>query len=102
MDDLEEEDQEREEQSAEGEDAREEEDTMAERKEAHGEASTSALREKYTSKAKVQENEATDLPHLEGSQSAKPMAELKAGSNVYFQAYVIKESANEVKIRFPG
>lgn len=29
-------------------------------------------------------------------------AHSQAGSNVWYQAYVIKESANEVKVRFPG
>ncbi len=31
----------------------------------------------------------------------KPMMELKAGCNVWYQAYVIKESQNEAKVRFP-
>eukprot|EP00983_Pelagomonas_calceolata_P104419 1159023-Pelagomonas_calceolata.AAC.5 len=52
------EDQEREEQSAEDEDededAQEEGDAMAERSEAHREASTSALLDKITSRARVQ------------------------------------------------
>ncbi len=32
----------------------------------------------------------------------RPMMELRAGANVWYQAYIIKESANEVKVRFPG
>ena len=32
----------------------------------------------------------------------KPMVELTAGSNVWYQAYVLKESLNEAKVRFPG
>lgn len=30
------------------------------------------------------------------------MMELQAGSNVWYQAYIIKESKNEMKVRFPG
>lgn len=53
-----------------------------------------------TSKAHLQEHE-----RLEGSEelpNTKPMMELKAGSNVWYQAYVLKESINEAKVRFPG
>lgn len=32
----------------------------------------------------------------------RPMMELEAGSNVWYQAYVIKETANEVRVRFPA
>lgn len=34
--------------------------------------------------------------------NTKPMMELDAGSNVWYQAYVLKESINEAKVRFPG
>jgi hypothetical protein len=53
-----------------------------------------------TNKATLQERERLDgadvLPNT------KPMMELEAGSNVWYQAYVLKESINEAKIRFPG
>jgi hypothetical protein len=53
-----------------------------------------------TNKATLQERERLDgadvLPNT------KPMMELEAGSNVWYQAYVLKESINEAKVRFPG
>eukprot|EP00775_Hariotina_reticulata_P005535 gene5535-5771_t len=33
--------------------------------------------------------------------NTKPMMELDAGSNIWYQAYVLKESINEAKVRFP-
>lgn len=32
----------------------------------------------------------------------KPMVEMLPNSNIWYQAYIIKESANEVKVRLPG
>jgi hypothetical protein len=45
-------------------------------------------------------------PHetLDGSEelpNMKPMMELEAGKNVWYQAYVLKETINEAKVRFP-
>jgi hypothetical protein len=53
-----------------------------------------------TSKASLQERERLD--GAEELPNAKPMMELEAGSNVWYQAYVLKESLNEAKVRFPG
>lgn len=39
-------------------------------------------------------------PGLPGKLARKPMVELTAGSNVWYQGQVIKESANEVKIAY--
>jgi hypothetical protein len=55
---------------------------------------------KRTSKASpAQPHETLDgpaeLPNM------KPMMELEAGKNVWYQAYVLKETINEVKVRFP-
>ncbi|KAF6256274.1 hypothetical protein COO60DRAFT_131917 [Scenedesmus sp. NREL 46B-D3] len=47
----------------------------------------------------VQERERLD--GAEALPNTKPMMELKAGSNVWYQAYVLKESTNEAKVRFP-
>jgi hypothetical protein len=55
--------------------------------------------DRRTSNAKVREHELLDGP--ETPPNPKPMMELKAGSNVWYQAYVLKESLNEVKVRFP-
>lgn len=53
-----------------------------------------------TNKAAVQERERLDGG--EALPNTKPMMELQAGSNVWYQAYVLKESLNEAKVRFPG
>lgn len=46
---------------------------------------------------------APSLPHARSQlPNSKPMMELEAGSNVWYQAYVLKESLNEAKVRFPG
>jgi hypothetical protein len=54
---------------------------------------------KRTSKSSQQDHETLDgpveLPNM------KPMMELEAGKNVWYQAYVLKESVNEAKVRFP-
>lgn len=45
-----------------------------------------------------------DKERLEGDEelpNTKPMMEMQAGSNVWYQAYVLKESINEAKVRFP-
>eukprot|EP00883_Tetradesmus_obliquus_P002361 jgi/Sobl393_1/12527/SZX60765.1 len=52
-----------------------------------------------TNKAAVQERERLDGG--EALPNTKPMMELQAGSNVWYQAYVLKESLNEAKVRFP-
>lgn len=54
---------------------------------------------KRTSKASRQALETVDGP--EGLPNMKPMMELEAGKNVWYQAYVLKESLNEAKVRFP-
>lgn len=54
---------------------------------------------KRTSKASQQEQETLDGP--EELPNMKPMMELEAGKNVWYQAYVLKESLNEAKVRFP-
>jgi len=54
---------------------------------------------KRTSKARQQAHETLDGP--EGLPNMKPMMELEAGKNVWYQAYVLKESLNEAKVRFP-
>jgi hypothetical protein len=54
---------------------------------------------KRTSKASRQEHETLDGP--EALPNMKPMMELEAGKNVWYQAYVLKESLNEAKVRFP-
>lgn len=54
---------------------------------------------KRTSKASQQEQEMLDGP--EELPNMKPMMELEAGKNVWYQAYVLKESLNEAKVRFP-
>ena len=54
-----------------------------------------------THKAKPQAGEQLTLPlFLCGPD--KPMMEMEANSGVYFQAHVLKESLNEVKVLFPG
>jgi hypothetical protein len=53
-----------------------------------------------TNKATLQARERLD--GAEVLPNTKPMMELEAGSNVWYQAYVLKESINEAKIRFPG
>eukprot|EP00879_Flechtneria_rotunda_P021054 GHRR01022180.1.p1 GENE.GHRR01022180.1~~GHRR01022180.1.p1 ORF type:complete len:273 (+),score=65.75 GHRR01022180.1:708-1526(+) len=53
-----------------------------------------------TNKAKVQENERLDGSNM--LPNTKPMMELEAGSNIWYQAYVLKESINEAKVRFPN
>lgn len=52
-----------------------------------------------TNNAAVHEAERLDAP--EEMPNAKPMMELDPGSNVWYQAYVLKESINEAKVRFP-
>lgn len=54
---------------------------------------------KRTSKARQQQHETFDGP--ETLPNIKPMMELEAGRNIWYQAYVLKESLNEVKVRFP-
>ncbi len=54
-----------------------------------------------TDKASIQALERLDCP-VPSKFPQKPMVELIAGSNVWYQGYVMKESANEAKVRFPG
>jgi hypothetical protein len=54
---------------------------------------------KRTSKSRVNAGERLDSPAE--MPNGKPMMELDAGSNVWYQAYVLKESLNEAKVRFP-
>ena len=57
---------------------------------------------KVTNKATMQAKEQVD-ERLAGKQiPPRPMLELEAGSNVWYQAYVMKTTINEVKVRFPG
>jgi hypothetical protein len=59
-----------------------------------------AMQRGVTSKARQQPGE-TLGPGPPAPMPDKPMMELKAGSNVWYQAYVVKESQNEAKVRFP-
>lgn len=59
------------------------------------------LRERVTTKAVPQAGERFTLPALP-KVPCRPMLELESGSNIWFQAYVLKESLNEVKVRFPA
>ena len=54
---------------------------------------------KRTSRSVQQEQEALNGP--EELPNLKPMMELEAGKNVWYQAYVLKESLNEAKVRIP-
>lgn len=54
---------------------------------------------KRTSRSVRQTDEKLDGP--EELPNLKPMMELEAGKNVWYQAYVLKESLNEAKVRFP-
>jgi hypothetical protein len=57
---------------------------------------------KRTSKSTLQDGEVLNGPEeLPGAAHSKPMMELEAGTNVWYQAWVLKESVNEVKVRFP-
>ena len=65
-------------------------------------ATSRALRLRtVTDKASIQALERVDCP-MPFKFLQKPMVELIAGSNVWYQGYVMKESANEAKVRFPG
>lgn len=55
-----------------------------------------------TNKARTQPKERIDEQLAKVVIPPRPMLELEAGSNVWYQAYVMKETINEVKVRFPG
>lgn len=77
----------------------------SEGKETSGQADSKSRRPKsrhrQTDRARVQDKEQVDLEPLH-KMPPKPMMELQAGSNIWYQAYVIKESENEAKVCFPG
>jgi len=52
-----------------------------------------------TSWARQQAHETLDGP--EELPNVTPMMELEAGTNVWYQAYVLRESLNEALVRFP-
>ncbi|KAK9806214.1 hypothetical protein WJX72_005677 [[Myrmecia] bisecta] len=59
--------------------------------------------DRLTSKAKVQPAEGLDLAaFVVKGKRARPMLELRAGSNLWFQATILKESQNEMKVHFPA
>ena len=60
-----------------------------------------AVRRGLTSRARQQPGEHIDASIAGSRVPSKPMMELKAGSNVWYQAYLLKESQNEAKVRFP-
>lgn len=52
-------------------------------------------------RAKVQPGEQLDLPPFD-CKVDKPMMEMEAGSNVWYQASIVRETANEIRVLFPG
>jgi hypothetical protein len=54
-----------------------------------------------TARAQVQLGEKVDLPMFDTKES-KPMMEMEAGSNVWYQATILRVSANEIRVLFPG
>ena len=52
-------------------------------------------------RAKVQAQEQTDLPPFD-CKTDKPMMEMEAGSNVWYQAAILRETSNEIRVLFPG
>ena len=59
-----------------------------------------------TSRARVQSDERLGLPIYtldpKVAHSSRPMMEVEAGSNIWYQAHVLKESKNEMRVLFPG
>ena len=81
---------------------------LEERKHSHAKASSSgkphskpSVKNAITERAVVQPLEKLS-PVIPTKFQQKPMVELSAGSNIWYQAYLVKESANEAKLRFPG
>jgi hypothetical protein len=54
-----------------------------------------------TERAQVQEGERLDQPPFDAKMK-KPMMEMVAGSNVWYQATILRESLNEIRVVFPG
>ncbi|KAK9919158.1 hypothetical protein WJX75_009791 [Coccomyxa subellipsoidea] len=81
-----------------GEASSEDETVNAERVEKGKEAGTSGRVEKE--RAKVQAQEQTDLPPFD-CKTDKPMMEMEAGSNVWYQAAILRETSNEIRVLFP-
>ncbi len=54
-----------------------------------------------TYRAKVQAHERVDLPYF-NCNTDKPMMEMVADSNVWYQAAILRETANEIRVLFPG
>lgn len=54
-----------------------------------------------TNRAKVQPHERVDLPYF-NCNTDKPMMEMAANSNVWYQAAILRETANEIRVLFPG
>ena len=59
-------------------------------------------RERVTNRAKVQPEERVDLPPYHRAAGERPMMEMVAGCNVWYQATIQAESANELLVYFPG
>ncbi|CAL8471371.1 g10913 [Coccomyxa elongata] len=53
-----------------------------------------------TYRAKVQPHERVDLPYF-NCNTDKPMMEMVADSNVWYQAAILRETANEIRVLFP-
>ena len=56
-----------------------------------------------TSEAVTQPGERLELASFSCDKASdKPMMEMKAGSNRWYQAHVVAESHNEIQVVFPG
>ncbi|BDA46751.1 hypothetical protein COCOBI_09-2040 [Coccomyxa sp. Obi] len=53
-----------------------------------------------TNRAKIQPRERVDLPYF-NCNTDKPMMEMVADSNVWYQAAILRETANEIRVLFP-
>ena len=54
-----------------------------------------------TNRAKIQPYERVGLPFF-NCNTDKPMMEMVADSNVWYQAAILRETANEIRVLFPG
>lgn len=50
----------------------------------------------------VQSGERVDLPPFSSAKLDKPMMEMVAGSNVWYQAHILQASAAKLRVLFPG
>lgn len=55
-----------------------------------------------TKYARIQQNESLDFEPFDPRALDRPMMEMEAGSGVWYQAIVIRESLSEVQIKFPS